>query len=155
MTQSQSTVPSQLVTFKTCEYTFGLDVLEVQEVLRHQQMTSVPLATAAIQGLMNLRGQIVAAIGMRQRLMLPDAGDPTQQMNLIVSLKDGVASLVVDSVGDVITIDPTLYRPKPSTLKGPLREMVCGVYQLERTLLLHLDPESACNVCDDEEVEDA
>jgi purine-binding chemotaxis protein CheW len=67
-------------------------------------------------------------------------------MNLIVSLKDGSASLVVDSVGDVITLDPKRYKPKPSTLAAPLRDMVSGVYQLENGLLLHIDAEAAVDL---------
>jgi chemotaxis signal transduction protein len=71
-------------------------------------------------------------------------------MNLIVSLKDGAASLVVDSVGDVITLDPQRYKPRPGALKSPLKDMVTGVYQLDGALLLHLDAEAACKVCEEE-----
>ena len=102
MTDKATQPPQQLVTFKTGEYAFGIDVLEVQEVLKHQQMTAVPLAPEEVRGLINLRGHIVTAIGMRERLHLKAVLQGTDQMNLIVSLKDGSASLVVDSVGDVI-----------------------------------------------------
>ncbi len=150
MTEKAVKAPQQLVTFRTGEYSFGVDVLEVQEVLRHQQMTPVPLASAEVRGLINLRGHIVTAVGMRQRLHLAAALDEREQMNLILSLRDGVASLVVDSVGDVISIEPERYRPRPSTLAAPLREMVTGVYQLDKGLLLHIDPEAACKLCEEE-----
>jgi purine-binding chemotaxis protein CheW len=150
MKECAGAAPRQLVTFKTGEYSFGIDVLEVQEVLRHQQMTPVPLATREVRGLINLRGHIVTAVGMRERLRMAAALDEREQMNLIVSLKDGAASLVVDSVGDVITLDPERYRPRPSTLASPLKEMVTGVYQLEKGLLLHINPEAACKVCEEE-----
>ncbi len=150
MKEGTGAAPRQLVTFKTGEYSFGIDVLEVQEVLRHQHMTPVPLATSEVRGLINLRGHIVTAVGMRERLGLDSALDVREQMNLIVSLKDGAASLVVDSVGDVITLEPERYRPRPSTLAAPLREMVTGVYQLDKGLLLHIDAEAACKVCEEE-----
>lgn len=150
MNEGTAAPPRQLVTFKTGEYSFGIDVLEVQEVLRHQHMTPVPLATSEVRGLINLRGHIVTAVGMRERLGLDSALDVREQMNLIVSLKDGAASLVVDSVGDVITLEPERYRPRPSTLAAPLREMVTGVYQLDKGLLLHIDAEAACKVCEEE-----
>lgn len=149
MTERKSNVPRQLVTFRTGEYSFGVNVLEVQEVLRHQQMTPVCLASAEVRGLINLRGHIVTAVGMRERLRMLSALDESQQMNLILSLRDGVASLVVDSVGDVISIDSDRYRPCPSTLTSPLREMVSGVYQLEKELLLHIDAEAACKICEE------
>ena len=149
MTQQTTSLPKQLVTFKTGDYLFGVNVLEVQEVLKRQQMTLVPRAPSEVQGLINLRGHIVTAIGMRERLQLSPLVDDSEQMNLIVSLADGVASLVVDSVGDVITLDPERYRPRPSTLATPLRDMVSGVYQLDQRLLLHIDPEVACHVCEE------
>lgn len=150
MTEKIPQAPRQLVTFKTGQYAFGINVLEVQEVLKRQKMTSVPLAGKEVRGLINLRGHIVTAIGMRERLQLAPTGDEAEQMNLIVSLKDGAASLVVDSVGDVITLDPERYRPRPATLNSPLKEMVTGVYQLDEVLLLHIDPESACKMCEEE-----
>jgi len=58
-------------TFFVADLFFGVDVLRVQEVLRFQQMTRVPLAPDVIEGLINLRGQIVTAIDMRRRLGLP------------------------------------------------------------------------------------
>lgn len=150
MTEKNHTLPQQMVTFTTGEYSFGIDVLEVQEVLKHQQMTLVPLAPDEIRGLINLRGHIVTAIGMRERLHLGRNPEHDEEMNLIVSLRDGVASLVVDSVGDVITLDPAMYKPRPRALKAPLKDMVLGVYESERGMLLHLAPEVVCKVCEEE-----
>jgi purine-binding chemotaxis protein CheW len=150
MSQAGGAPPQQLVTFAIGEYSFGIDVMEVQEVLKHQQMTMVPLAPPEVQGLINLRGHIVTAIGMRERLRLEPSENEAEQINLIVSLKDGSASLVVDSVGDVINLDPERYKGRPSTLLAPLRDIVAGVYQLDKTLLLHIDPEAACQLCEEE-----
>lgn len=149
MTHGSATPPQQLVTFTTGDYCLGLNVLEVQEVLKHQQMTAVPLAPTEVRGLINLRGHIVTAIDMRQRLHLKPSSDEHEQMNLIVSLRDGAASLVVDAVGDVITLDPARYKARPSTLVSPLKEMVTGVYQLDNKLLLHIDAEAACALCEE------
>jgi purine-binding chemotaxis protein CheW len=143
---SKAAPPQQLVTFKTGEYLLGIDVLHVQEVLKHQKMTDVPLAPEEVKGLINLRGHIVTAIGMRERLRLDPPREQAEQMNLIVSLRDGAASLVVDSVGDVITIDPKRYKSRPGSLKAPLRELVTGVYQLDKGLLLHINPEQVCSL---------
>jgi purine-binding chemotaxis protein CheW len=146
MTEQTNHPPQQLVTFKTGEYSFGIDVLEVQEVLKHQRMTYVPLAPEEVRGLLNLRGHIVTAIGMRERLNLETCSEEAEEMNLIVSLRDGAASLVVDAVGDVITLDPTRYKPRPRALKTPLKEMVLGVYESEKGLLLHIAPEVVCKI---------
>jgi purine-binding chemotaxis protein CheW len=142
----ESTSPSQVVTFSSGDYQFGIDVLTVQEVLRTQEMTPVPLAPNEIRGLINLRGNIVTAIGIRERLSLAPATADIELMNLIISLKDGTASLIVDSVGDVLSLDRQRCKPRPSTLKSPLREVVTGVYELERSLLLLLDAEALCSL---------
>jgi purine-binding chemotaxis protein CheW len=143
---SESHVPLQVVTFESGDYRFGIDVLTVQEVLKHQEMTPVPLAPAEICGLINLRGNIVTAIGIRERLKMQAAPETQEQMNLIVSLRDSAASLIVDKVGDVVTLDPSRYRARPSTLVAPLSEVVTGVYELDDGLLLLLDAQALCTI---------
>jgi chemotaxis signal transduction protein len=86
---------------------------------------------------------------MRERLHLETSPEEVEQMNLIVSLKDGAASLVVDTVGDVITLDPAHYKPRPRALKAPLKDMVLGVYESEKGLLLHIAPEVVCKICEE------
>ncbi len=143
---TQEAHPRQLVTFQVADYSFGLNVLDVQEVLTHQQMTHVPLAPSEVRGLINLRGQIVTAIDMRKRLGLPELSDPGLEMNVIVQLGDGSVSVIVDNVGDVIAVEPGQFEPPPSTLKSPIKDIILGVYKLNDKLLLQLNPERACEV---------
>src|ERR1700720_824676 len=88
----------QLSTFFVADLFFGVDVLDVQEVLRFQQMTPVPQAPEVIEGLINLRGQIVTAIDMRRRLRLPPRGGDETPMNMVVRTGDGAVSLLVDEI---------------------------------------------------------
>jgi purine-binding chemotaxis protein CheW len=67
----QQTMPHQFATFTVAGHYLGVDVLDVQEVLRGQRLTRVPLAPAVVEGLINLRGQIVPALEMRRMLNLP------------------------------------------------------------------------------------
>jgi len=138
--------PTQLVTFTTERYTFGLDVLDVQEVLNRQHMTPIPLAPREVLGLINLRGHIVTAIDMRHRLKLGPESGTSGQMNIIVQLRDGSASLVVDAVGDVIAVDQDNYLPPPASLEKPLCTIVCGAYKLNDRLLMHINPDNACEL---------
>src|SRR5262245_62831776 len=94
----------QYCTFLVAGHYFGLDVMKVQEVIRHQQMTRVPLADSVVRGLINLRGQIVTAIDLRRRLEYPDR--PTDQLpvNVIVRTDEGAVSLLVDEIGDVLDV---------------------------------------------------
>lgn len=134
----------QLCTFVLGEYLFGVDVKNVQEVFRYQQMTPVPLASSIVRGLINLRGQIVTAIDMRERLGLPPR-DGAPPMNVVVCTPDGVVSLLVDEIGDVVEVDERTFERAPETMAGGFRELVPGVYKLEERLLLLLDVERVTN----------
>ena len=131
----------QFATFFVADLFFGVDVLRVQEVLRFQQMTCVPQAPDVIEGLINLRGQIVTAIDMRRRLQLPPrAGDQTP-MNMVVRTDDGAVSLLVDEIGDVLEVDEAAYERPPEYLDPAAREFIRGIYKLKERLLLVLDAE--------------
>ena len=122
---------------------FGVEVVKVQEVIRFQEMTAVPLAPAMIQGLINLRGQIVTAIDLRRGLGLPARAAGRLPMNVVVRTGDGPVSLLVDDIGDVIEISENDYEATPQNMPAQQREMVEGVYKLEGRLLLVLNTERA------------
>ena len=136
----------QFCTFLVNGLFFGVEVLKVQEVIRYQGMTRVPLAPATIQGLINLRGQIVTAIDLRRRLELAPREADQLPMNVVVRSDDGAVSLLVDEIGDVVEIQDDIYERPPETLKGVARELVQGVYKLKEQLLLILDTEKTVNL---------
>ncbi len=92
----------QFCTFKLDELVFGVDVRLVQEVIKYQAMTEVPLASKVVRGLINLRGQIVTAIDLRRRLELKDSPSDRPPMNVVIRTDDEAVSLLVDEIGDVI-----------------------------------------------------
>ena len=82
----------QYCTFFVAGHYFGLDVLKVQEVIRYQAMTRVPLAPPVVRGLINLRGQIVTAIDLRRRLELDERPADQLPVNVVVQTDDGAVS---------------------------------------------------------------
>ena len=129
----------QFCTFFLDNQFFGVPVEQVQEVIRYQEMTRVPLMPPVIRGLINLRGQIVMAIDLRRRMGMSDRPDSQLPMNVVVRTEDGPVSFLVDEIGDVLEAgEDTLERP-PETLQRPARELVGGVFKLEHQLLLKLD----------------
>lgn len=136
----------QFCTFQLNGLLFGVPVLHVQEVIRHQPMTRVPLAPGSIRGLINLRGQIVTAIDLRQRLSLPPASGEEPPMNVVVRTADGAVSFLVDEVGEVVEVNDNDREAPPETLQGAARELTEGVFKLENRLLLILDTEAAASV---------
>src|SRR6202050_3666745 len=136
----------QFSTFFVGDMFFGVDVLNVQEVLRFQPMTRVPQAPDVIEGLINLRGQIVTAIDMRRRLRLPPRTGDQMPMNMVVRTDDGAVSLLVDEIGDVLDMDSAVYARPPENLDPAAREIIRGVYRLKERLLLVLDADRTVDV---------
>lgn len=136
---------ARLCTFRLASFYIGIEVMRVQEVLRWQDTTPIPLTTPVIGGLMNLRGEIVTTIDLRCRLGLDPLVDD-QPMNVVIRTNEGVVSLLVDEIDDVIEVSEDDFEAPPSTLDERLRELLCGVYKLEGRLLLVLDTETVTSL---------
>jgi purine-binding chemotaxis protein CheW len=133
------TTKHQFCTFYVGDLFLGINVQQVQEVIRYQEMTRVPLAPAAIQGLINLRGQIVTAIDMRCWLGFPARQATDLPMNVIVRDGNSAVSLLVDRIGDVIEVDEELFELPPTTVRSSVRGLINGTYKLPEKLLMVLD----------------
>jgi purine-binding chemotaxis protein CheW len=145
-TREESTV-SQYCTFVLDGHLFGVPVASVQEVLREQELTPVPLAAPEVAGLINLRGQIVVTLDMRRRLRLPARPDGEPTVNVVVRTADGSpVSLVVDRIGDVLDADAATLEEPPDTLDAAMRLLVESVCKLDDQLMLMLDTERAVRV---------
>jgi len=133
---------SQLSTFHVGKYLFGVDVALVQEVVRLQQMTPVPLASPEIAGLINLRGEVLSAIDLRVRLGLPPApaGEGHKEpVNVVIRVDDEPVSLLVDEIGGVLEVSGTPFEQTPSTVDDRVRDLLLGAYTLPDRLLLSLN----------------
>lgn len=129
----------QLATFVLDGARYGVDVVLVQEALRSQVRTAVPLAPAGIAGLVNLRGEVVLSVDLRVRLGLTPLADGADPMMVVVQVDGEPVSLLVDEVGDVIDVEDSQFETPPDTLSPELRELIVGAYKLPSGLLLALD----------------
>ena len=136
----------QFCTFFLERYFFGVPVEQVQEVIRYQEMTHVPLVPEVVRGLINLRGQIVTAIDLRRRLGMPERAADRLPMNVVVRTDEGAVSLLVDEIGDVIEVAQDTYEAPPQNMSAQQKELVEGVYKLDGQLLLVLNTERALNI---------
>lgn len=136
----------QLCTFHVVDGYFGIPVEQVQEVVRPQPITPVPLAPRVVRGLINLRGQILTAIDLRFRLGLGEPGDTANLMNVVVRTDDAPVSFLVDEIGEVLNVDEATFEPPPETLQGRMRELIDGAYKLEGRLLLGLSTQRTINL---------
>lgn len=136
----------QFCTFHLGKFFFGVEVAKVQEVVRSQPTTPVPLAPPEISGLMNLRGQIVTTIDLRRRLGLPQRPADQAPMNVLISTGDGAVSFQVDQIEDVLTVNSDSVEPPPATLQAGVRRFIRGVSKQKDRLLLILDDAKAMDL---------
>jgi purine-binding chemotaxis protein CheW len=124
---------------------FGIPVLKVQDVLGSQTITRVPLAPVEVAGSLNLRGRIVTAVDVRLRLGLPKRENEKTAMSVVVEHEGELYSLLVDSVGEVLSLETRDYQRNPPTLNPRLREFSDGIYRLNDSLLVVLSVSSLLN----------
>jgi purine-binding chemotaxis protein CheW len=133
----------QICTFFLDGTYFGIEVEDVQEVLRQQPLTLIPLAAADICGLMNLRGQVIPVVDLPRRLGLRTTTCNIEHTetpyNIIVNTAADVVSLVVDAVGDVLDCVSETFEPPPANLNAQMQFFLKGAYKLDQGFLLVLN----------------
>lgn len=132
---------NQYCTFELGNLLLGVEARHVQEVLRAQAITPVPLAPDYVRGLMNLRGQIALVIDLGKRLGDPEQPGEARPINVLLNTRSGLVSVQTDRIGDVLSADSSDIAGVPDTLQGRAREVLVGALRLSNRLLLLLDPE--------------
>ncbi len=131
----------EFVTVTIANQLFGIPVLSVQDVLGEQRITRVPLAPSEVAGALNLRGRIVTAINVRERLNLPPRPADDPGMSVVVEHQGEPYSLLIDSVGEVLSLPADRYERNPATLNPAWRDVSEGIYRLDGGLLVVLGVE--------------
>lgn len=137
---------SQLSTFHVGRYLFGVDVALVQEIVRLQTITPVPLSGPEIAGLINLRGEVLTAIDLRARLGLPRSENERDPINVVVRVDDEPVSLLVDEIGGVQEVSQVPFEATPATVEARVRDLLLGAYTLPDRLLLSLNARKVLDI---------
>ncbi|MFK8024019.1 MAG: chemotaxis protein CheW [Ilumatobacter sp.] len=128
-----------LCTFRLGDLLLGIDVRDVQEILREADITPIPGAAPAVAGLINLRGQIATTLDLRTRLGLESAAEDAVPSHVVVKSGGEQLSLLVDSIGEVLEVGFDLYEPPPVTMQEEIADLMVGTYKLADELLLVVD----------------
>lgn len=134
---------TRFVTFTLDGRLYGVRVESVQEVLRGLPRTRIPLAPATMAGLINLRGQVLSALDLREQLGLPPRDADVDQMLVVIRVAGESIALLVDSIGAVVDVEDDMFESPPDTLTDPSRDLLLGAYKLDDQLLLALDVDRA------------
>ena len=118
---------------------FGIPILQVQDVLGEQTITAIPLAPPEVARALNLRGRIVTAVNMRKRLGIHEESDTTSGMSVVVEYDNELYSLIIDQIGDVMSLKDESFEKTPATLDPAWKDVASGIYRLQGELLVVLD----------------
>lgn len=129
----------QLVTFRIGEEEFGVNILQVQEIIRMLDVTKVPKAPDFVEGVINLRGKVIPIIDLRKRFGLPARERDKMNRIIVVEIGATVVGFIVDAVSEVLRLPASTVEPPPPVVAGLDAEYISGVGKLDDRLLIMLD----------------
>jgi purine-binding chemotaxis protein CheW len=126
---------------------FGLPITHILEIVGHTCPQDVPLAPEFVGGLVHYRGDVLTTVSLRQLLGLPRQNANAKYGKdgchdiIVLESSAGCFGLLVDSVGEVLTVSSSDHEPNPSILDARRSALFAGAYKLQQGLLVMLDPE--------------
>lgn len=131
----------QLVTFRLGNEEFSLDILRVQEIIRHMELTRVPRTPEFVDGVINLRGRVIPVLDLRKRFGLPSDEHTSETRIIVVDVDNRTVGLKVDAVSEVLRLPADTVEPPPAIVTGAESDYIKGVGKLDGRLLILLDVE--------------
>jgi len=139
----------QMVTFQLAQEVYGIDILDVKEIVRISEVRPVPAAPPYVEGIFNLRSEIIPVINLHKRFALKTdkaaGGGKLLSGFVIIELDRIKFGIIIDRVSRVITIDKSQIQPPPQMLSGIGAEYIQGVVRQESGYLLILNIRSLFN----------
>ncbi len=139
--QTEAVDSCAYVTLMMADQLCGVPVLVVRDVLAGQTIARIPLAPPEVAGNLNLRGRIVTAIDLRQRLRLPPRETGAKPMSVVTEQGPELYALLVDQVREVVSLRIADMERNPPTLPPNWAEYSLGIYRVNRQLMVVLDVE--------------
>ena len=139
LVNTQNETVSRWVTFTLEDEVYGIDVMQVREVLRYTDISPVPGAPPYVLGIINLRGKVVAIIDTRSRFSLPPTEPDDSSRILILEASDHVVGFLVDSVSEVAELKNNQIESAPDTGSGDTNRFISGLYKRKDDLIILVD----------------
>ena len=132
----------QFISFSIGEEEYGLELLRVKEVIRIREITWLPKAPSFVKGIINLRGDVIPIIDLRDKFGLEPRETTTMTRVIVVEIEGRLMGMVVDSASQVVRIPSDQIDPPPPMLGGFSREFITGVGKLEDKLVVLLNADA-------------
>lgn len=129
----------QLVVFKLGDEEYGVEITQVQEIIRMMETTRVPKAPNFIKGVINLRGKVIPVIELKKRFGLEECNVDDQTRIIVVEVQDYTVGMIVDCVSEVLRLSSKAIEPTPPVFSNLSDEYIRGVGKMESRLLILLD----------------
>ena len=137
--ENRTDTVSRWVTFTLADEVYGIDVMQIREVLRCPEISPVPGSPSYVLGIINLRGNVVAIIDTRSRFgLLPHEVDDNSRI-IILEAKDYMVGFMVDSVREVAELHSSGVEPAPDTGSHGSAKYIAGLYNRDDGLLILID----------------
>lgn len=130
---------TQLVAFVLESEEFACDINDVREVLKMIRVTPLPRSLDFVEGVINLRGEVIPVIDLRKRFGLPEMERTDENRIIIVEVDDRMVGLIVDSVTEVIRISNSHIQAAPDQVAGGRTHLILGVGKIDERLLIILN----------------
>jgi purine-binding chemotaxis protein CheW len=132
----------QMIDFSVGVREYGVDIRKVREVLRVGEITPLPHAPCFVKGVINLRGDVVPVIDLRQKLDLQVAQESSTERLVVVEIAEKLVGMVVDAVSRVVRVRADELEPAPPWLEGLTGDFVTGVVRHDEKLIVVLNVET-------------
>ncbi len=129
----------QFVIFKLGDEEYGVNILQVKTIERLMEITRVPKAPDFVEGVINLRGEVVPVIDLRKRFELPERTNTDNTRIIIVSIEGITVGMIVDSATEVLQISEESIDPAPSIIGSIDSDYIDGVGKIDGRLLILLN----------------
>ena len=129
----------QLVTFSLGSEEFGVDIMRVQEIIRIPPITRVPKAPSYVEGVINLRGNVIPVVSLRNRFGMTRVEETDLSRIVVLQVQSKVFGVRVDAVTEVLRIDSEAIEPPPQVALGMDSRFIRGVGKIGERLLILLD----------------
>jgi purine-binding chemotaxis protein CheW len=129
----------QVVSFHLDREEYGVDISQVQEIIRMVEITHVPRAPHFMEGVINLRGQLIPIIDLRTRFSMPRAEHTKSTRIIVTEIGNKRVGIVVDGVSEVLNIPMEQIEEAPEIITGPGSEYIQGVGKVNERLIILLD----------------
>ena len=146
LAEGDSSTRLHLVTFELMGEEFGLPILDVREIIRMTEITPVPQAPGFVEGVINLRGQIIPVVDLRKRFGIATKDMSDETRIIVVELRNSVIGLIVDEVSEVLRIPADTVAPPPALVAGSIgAEYIKGIGHYDEKMIILIDMRKVFN----------